>query len=345
MPNPTGATYPTTLDNTTTLGDVADNVDTIRDEDHNEPQEAIIALETKVGINLSGVTTSQDYLIRQLEAGPNPIVNPGFEINTRGVSSSTTDGAKPFDCWVMSLTTSSATVTPETTIIDSGSGQSAKIVYTHSGAGFCYLTQKIENWAAYKGQQVTFAFRARSSVAATVVPFIHDGVATHVGGYNAGTGAFETVSVTGTISASATTLILYVALPAASCTAYIDNCTFGIGPSIVPYRPRSKAIQIEECRRFIEVHGGVNAGYPYIDEYGLASSIARMVISFVTAKAGVPTMTNAGTWNNSNHGSARPVMPGGTKYGYTGYVAPTITARTVSAPDSSDDIITAEYNL
>jgi len=56
--------FPTSLD---TYSDVADNVDDVMAADINNPQDAIEALEAKVGINNSVAATSHDYKIDALE--------------------------------------------------------------------------------------------------------------------------------------------------------------------------------------------------------------------------------------------------------------------------------------
>jgi len=58
--------FPTSLDSYTTK---VDSTDYPQAAHINNPQDAIVALETKVGVNSSAVTTSHDYKIAQLESG------------------------------------------------------------------------------------------------------------------------------------------------------------------------------------------------------------------------------------------------------------------------------------
>lgn len=53
--------FPTGLDDNSSLGEVTDGVTEILDEHHNNPKEAIIAIERKVGIHNTAVPTSLDY--------------------------------------------------------------------------------------------------------------------------------------------------------------------------------------------------------------------------------------------------------------------------------------------
>ena len=56
--------FPTSLDSYTTK---VDNVDDVNAADINNPQSAIEALEAKVGVSSSAVSTSHDYKISKLE--------------------------------------------------------------------------------------------------------------------------------------------------------------------------------------------------------------------------------------------------------------------------------------
>lgn len=60
---PGSTNFPTALDDDTSLYDVTDSVSTLQAAHHNNPKEAIKALEAKVGIYGSGVPTSLDYRI------------------------------------------------------------------------------------------------------------------------------------------------------------------------------------------------------------------------------------------------------------------------------------------
>jgi len=65
--------YPTTLDDDDSLYDVEDYIDTVLAVHHNNPKDAIIALETKVGIDNSSVVTTHEYKINtHLAATNNP---------------------------------------------------------------------------------------------------------------------------------------------------------------------------------------------------------------------------------------------------------------------------------
>jgi len=64
--------FPQELDSDEELHQVEDEVDDILAAHHNALKEAIKALEVKVGIDLSAVETSLDYIIKQLAVKSDP---------------------------------------------------------------------------------------------------------------------------------------------------------------------------------------------------------------------------------------------------------------------------------
>lgn len=349
MAHATGSVYPTTLDTATTLGQVVDGTDYILDEDHNESRKAIIALERKVGADTSTDTASLDYKLRQVEAGPNIIVNAGFEVNTRAASSYTggSGGVECLDRWTLISDVSTFTGAPDTATVDAKSGQSLKLTYTYAAGGYGILRQIIEGFAQYKGQALTLSLRVNPNKVGALIIQLYDGVGSTTSSANTTT-TWETLTVTHTVSASATLLHVYAYMTSAGTSVmYLDNTTLGVGTVPPVYRPENKAIEIERCQRFVEIHGFAPASgaFPMIDAYDKAGGIAASMIAFNTEKVGVPTMTSTGTWTTVNTADTKPNLSGITHKGYKIYVTSTALARTLIYPDSATDLITAEYNL
>ena len=73
--------YPTSLDTDVELYEVQNDVDDVLAAHHNALKEAIKALQEKVGIDLSAVETSLDYIINNMvvkcdpPSGKNKVVN------------------------------------------------------------------------------------------------------------------------------------------------------------------------------------------------------------------------------------------------------------------------------
>ena len=66
------AKFPQELDGDAELYAVQNDTDSVLAEHHNALKEAIKALEEKVGVDLSAVTTSLDYIVKQLTVKSEP---------------------------------------------------------------------------------------------------------------------------------------------------------------------------------------------------------------------------------------------------------------------------------
>ena len=64
--------FPVSLDTDSELYEVEDSVDDVLAVHHNALKDAIKALEEKVGIDLSAVETSLDYIVKQLSIKSEP---------------------------------------------------------------------------------------------------------------------------------------------------------------------------------------------------------------------------------------------------------------------------------
>lgn len=80
--------YPTALDNDSSLGDVTDGVSTLLDEHHNNPKEAIKAIEAKLGIYATDVATTIDARVGHptYGHGHNGASGGGPKINPTNIS-------------------------------------------------------------------------------------------------------------------------------------------------------------------------------------------------------------------------------------------------------------------
>lgn len=90
-PDDPPSNFPTSLDNDTSLYLVEQLVTVVRDEHHNVLKNAIIALETKLGIDSSAVVTTIDYLLKNASSN-----NPGHTHDGAAIAH-TFDGAEHTD--------------------------------------------------------------------------------------------------------------------------------------------------------------------------------------------------------------------------------------------------------
>lgn len=225
----------------------------------------------------------------------NLLVNGGQENWLKGAGPFTGSGTTCADGWLALLTGgSSIQVDRDSANADSSSQYCAKVVYTHvSGGGYYYQIIPISNEA--RGRPVTFTVRVKTSTASAVRAYIDDGVSgLIVGSHHTGSGAYETLSVTGTPTASATMIRCYVVLEA-TATAYIDNACTVFGSAQVTYNPINYG---NELANIGFTRGWTSFTPTFVQNGNRTATInyAKYLVvgktAFVTVLA---TLTNAGT--------------------------------------------------
>ena len=268
------------------------------------------------------------------------LVNGGMEVWQRGAGAFTAGSAYSADRWQVNPGTGATSVTQETTTIDSLSSTSAKLVNTAGASQTPEFYQKVEHWAALKGQEISCSVRVNQGAASGLRVRLHDGVSFTDGSTSATTGSWITLTCTKTLSASATTLVVYVAT-LVSGTYYVDNAMLTIGPDPAPYRPLHPQEELARCQRYYEVHGGVNAALS-TGGYQAAGATSYCYIGYATAKAGTPTVTKNGTWAVTNCG--QPGTTGASPAGYSLSTVVTALGAYSFGANSTDDTVTHEIN-
>jgi hypothetical protein len=269
----------------------------------------------------------------------NLLTNPGFEVFQRG-GTITADLAYAHDRWQLDLAGSSTcTITDETTTVDTGSGHALKAVYVHNTASI--VDQKIEDYLQLRGRTITFAVRVRKGVASSAYPYISDSGSKTYGATTATTGAYETLSVTLAIGASATSVRAGVELRI-SDTVYLDSATLHVGSAAVAYTPLPPAEDLARCQRYYEVlFGATDQGFR---GYQLIGAPIYQMVGYRATKAVTPTVTKNGTWAVSNCGQPSAVAATGKDQIMLGITA-TATGELYALVNSADDTFTSEANV
>lgn len=289
----------------------------------------------------TGVVTTFDARWVEPNAGSrdNLLTNPGFEVLQRSALSSRSSNGLLVDFWNLFQSISTFVATQESTIVDASSSRSLKIIYTHGASGYisCYQSMK-ELVVALHGKTVTFSVRVRSSVAASVYLDIYDGIGNvSQSTPNQSTGAFETLTVSRVVSGAATDLQLRVLTNGVSCTYYLDNATAVVGSVALEYIPLNPAEETNRCLRYyqeipyyLELRGYMSAG----------NSLGEVL--WYQSKGGIPTVTKVGTWAVTN--CAQPTLSAANADHIHLLTVVTALGLATAATDSSDDMITVEYN-
>jgi hypothetical protein len=242
----------------------------------------------------------------------NILVNGGFEVWQRGVGPFTTDGLYTADMWKLTVG-SGATIqiSKESTEIYSGI-YSLKMNRTVVGSASSWVQQVVENYKDYIGKTVSVSVMVKTSVASTFKLGLTDGVTDTESSFHTGGGGWEKLTITKTISLSATQIRLRVYALAGGSTGivYVDNAMLVLGSKPVDFTPLQPADDFERCQRYYE------EGRYYLEGRGRDHDSAYVcggASRFNTRKASAPTIT-VSTWIIREEGSATDVQASYGKY-------------------------------
>lgn len=237
-------------------------------------------------------------LIPGSQNSPNIAINGGMEFWQRNTTfSSPANNVYTADRWKTDLAgTPTYTVSRETTIVDSGAASFKLDVTVVGGATTCRMVQVVENFAAYRGKTITVSARVRSNVASNVKVMIFDGTSSPVSTAHSGSGLFETLTVSLTMSATASTFSIYFGFISAVSvgTVYVDSYMVAIGSAPLPFTPTSPQIELAQCQRYFQKIGGSQATDWITVAQAFATTDAEGAYRFPVEMRTAPTMTTFG---------------------------------------------------
>jgi hypothetical protein len=266
-------------------------------------------------------------------ARANLLPNGSMEIWSRGngAFSGTVGGVYTADRWMALIAgTSTLSVSKDTTNQDAASLACAALTYVHNSPSFLInpfaaaadggLVQQL------RGKTITFSVRVRTSVAGAVSASLFGTALTRVfGTTHTGNGAYQTLTVSGTVPSNETNLQVELQL-AASCTAYVDNAMLVIGSQAATYVPMHPADEQARCQRYYEIIGETATTFA-MQGYATAGGLLQAWLPYKVRKAVAPTLTKNGTWAVAN--AAQPTFSGAGMDGAS--ITVTVTALGMSA--------------
>lgn len=177
----------------------------------------------------------------------NILVNGSFE-NWSGTTSIIGTGADNpcgADKWTMGAgnqgaNTSVWNVSKETVNVDQGLA-SLKINLTTLGNNGVYVRQYVDNFADYRGKTITFTIRVKSTVAGLVAN-LDDGISNFNSNASTGSGNFETLTVTGTMGATASRIACTFSISAVGIL-YADSAMAVVGAATVNFIPTNLEVE------------------------------------------------------------------------------------------------------
>src|SRR5499427_8448303 len=274
----------------------------------------------------------------------NLVTNGGFEIWQRGNGPFTVGNAYQIDRWYVGIVgTDTYSLSKDTTKMDTGSNACAAMTFTlGSGGGGSNIQQVLKSVDEnLRGLTVSLSVRVRTATANAVrVSLTSDGTgATNVySSYHAGSGTYQTLTVTYPIPSNATYVNITIYF-AASCTVYLDNAMLVVGSVAADYAPLHPADDLARCLRYYERVGDGSE----ILIAGWSGAASEAIGGFLrwTRKAVTPTVTNSGTWGTVN--CNQPVTASGTVAGCQLYTTSTASGH-VQFTSSGSAYQTVEAN-
>jgi hypothetical protein len=242
----------------------------------------------------------------------NILDNGGFDIWVRGTSFSSpiSNGAYTADRWKFNTDGSDTyTVTQDTTQVEVGSGsydQKLNITALGGSATFTCFTQIVENYLSYAGKTVTLTVRVKCSATGLIQAQIYDGVGQTNSSTNATTG-WETLTVTATVSSSATQLTIRIGFlsglggttaPSVS-TIYVDSAMLVLGSVATAFVPTNPQQDLARCERFYQRIGGIATNEMIATAQAVSTTEAEFPLRFRTPMRAAPTLTINGITNLS----------------------------------------------
>lgn len=251
------------------------------------PASTVSALKSQQDINTNDISNSRKNTISSL-------INGNFDVWQRGTSFvNPANNSWVADRWRVALT--GGTVSTISRVTDTKYGKYACQVANTStpSSNGEYIFTTVENFEVYKGRSVSFSVWVKTSTASKVRLRLSDGVSTVVfSSYHTGSGNYELLTVTGTLSSSASELLLIIGIlggdAADGVTFIADNASLVSGSDPIEYTFESFQKSLSECQRFYEK----GAFYEIVPMIRTGSNNQFYIqLDFKVSKATVPTVT------------------------------------------------------
>jgi hypothetical protein len=231
-------------------------------------------------------------------ARANQLTNGGFEIWQRGVGPFAATNAFTSDRWQIVLVgTDTLSVSRDNANLDTAFGGlycAACTFVLGTGAGSTVLYQNLSSTeSGLLNRTITLSVRVRTATANAVRIGIYNGSAYTYSALHPGGGAYQTLTVTATVTAGAANVFAAISFMA-SCTAYIDNAMLVVGSQAANYVPLHPADDLARCLRYYETLVVPANNYNIGVGQALSASAAYAPFSYKVKKAVTPTVTSTG---------------------------------------------------
>ena len=234
----------------------------------------------------SGLTT--------FAAPVNIVDNGGMEIWQRGSTfTNAVSGAYSADRWKQAGNTTAHVISQDSTFVDSGQYSFKWNITSTTGASI-YQQETIENYQAYLGKTVTLSMRIKAT--APIQIWLTDGLVATYSASHPGDNQWHTISITATISNSATALgtaFGFSTISTSTGTYYIDSIMLVNGSTAATFVPTHPAVDLTRCQRYYETYGAGAppiCGVPYNNAAG-TQAICDLNLPYKVTKRVNPALT------------------------------------------------------
>ena len=247
-------------------------------------------------------TLYADSIIPAPTGALNLLVNGGFEIWQRGVGPLGGYGYLA-DRWLMNGQTGSS-VARDSANADVGSVYCMAIATTSASTpGSPTQVFQYPEFGQFKGKVITFSVRVRVGVANAARLTINDGTTSVYSAYHTGDNTYRTLTVTTTLSTTATQCALGINIETA-LNGYIDNAMLVIGNNPIDYYPLTPADDLARCLRYFEIINlGTSNGAIGVGSGWSTTQVNCQPFVFKVRKAIIPTTITATLIASPNSGN------------------------------------------
>ena len=237
-------------------------------------------------------TPSGNYSVGQ----DNILINGGFEFWQRGGSfSAPANNAYTADRWKVSTNNAADAVISANSSTTDNSGTSAQVVISGSPSGSnWFLVNLIENYSDYAGKTITVTARVKCSVTNAVRVFLYDGVTQPLSSYHSGSGNWETLTVSLTVSSAPTLLRVGLGFGGngdmQNGTYYFDNVMLVLGSQASVFVPTDHATELNQCQRYFNQIAGTASEFLTTSLHD-STTVSRGPIRFPVRMRVSPTLT------------------------------------------------------
>lgn len=251
---------------------------------------------------LSEKTNWYDAPVSLLNYPQNQLINGNFNIWQRGTSVSPSAGAQyTADGWQVNNNAVPTLTVSQDAGYRTGSYSLKWDLTALNGASVLNLRQSTYDIGNMVGQTVTVSAKVKTSQSSLVTIQIIDSLGTTSGTTHSGSGSWETLTATRTLSTSISgyVRINFAVTNTSTSTFYVSDTVMVYGNVAPAFIPETRDIELMRCQRHYEVSGTITPIMPI--QRPSTNNYFSHTVQFKTTKRTTPTLTLTKSTVNMQH--------------------------------------------